>query len=68
MNNNTSVKLWNDLTETQAETINGGVIAYNAAFFSKLTDQNNGAIVAFSGNAIGGFNSAGVVVAQTNVA
>lgn len=68
MTNNTSVKLWNDLTETQAETINGGQVIGNFALFSKLTSQENGAIVAFSGNAGGIFNTAGVAVVQTNVA
>ncbi len=68
MTNNTSVKFWNDLTEAQSESINGGVVIGNFAAFSKLTSQNNGAIVAFSGNAVGIFNAGGVVVAQTNVA
>lgn len=68
MTNNTSVKFWNDLTETQSESINGGQIIGNLAFLSKLTSQNNGAIVAFSGNAVGVLNAGGVVVAQTNVA
>ena len=68
MINNTSIQLWNDLTEIQSESINGGVVIGNFAFLSKLTSQNNGAVVAFSGNAIGAFNAAGVVVGQTNVA
>ena len=68
MTNNTSVKFWNDLTETQSESINGGQVIGNFALFSKLTSQNNGAIVAFSGNAVGILNAGGVVVAQTNVA
>jgi len=68
MTNNTSVKFWNDLTETQSESINGGQIIGNFAFLSKLTSQNNGAIVAFSGNAVGVLNAGGVIVAQTNVA
>jgi hypothetical protein len=68
MTNNTSAKFWTELTETQTEAINGGVVIGNFAAFSKLTSQNNGAVVAFSGNAIGAFNAGGVVVAQTNVA
>jgi len=68
MTNNTSVKFSNDLTETQTESINGGQVIGNFAFFSKLTSQNNGAVVAFSGNAVGILNAGGVVVAQTNVA
>ncbi len=68
MTNNTSVKFWNDLTETQSESINGGQVIGNLAILSKLTSQNNGAIVAFSGNADGILNAGGVVVAQANVA
>lgn len=68
MTNNTSVQFWNDLTETQSEAINGGVVVGNFAFLSKLTSQNNGAIVAFSGNAVGVFNAGGVVVGQINAA
>ena len=68
MTNNTSVKFWNDLIETQSESINGGQVIRNFAFLSKLTSQNNGAVVAFSGNAVGILNAGGVVVAQTNVA
>ena len=68
MTNNISVKFWNDLTEVQSEAINGGVVIGNFALFSKLTSQNNGAIVAFSGNAVGILNTGGVIVSQTNVA
>jgi hypothetical protein len=68
MKSNNSQNLWAELTETQSETINGGYIAFNIAIASKLTDQNNGALVLASGNALGFANSAGVVVAQTNVA
>ncbi len=68
MTNNTSVKFWNDLTETQSESINGGVVIGNFAVLSKLTSQNNGAVVAFSGNAVGILNFGGVGVVQTNVA
>lgn len=63
-----SQNLWTELTETQTETINGGAIAFNTAFFSKLTYQNNGAIVIASGNAIGFGNTAGVAIIQTNIA
>jgi hypothetical protein len=42
MTNNTSVKLWNDLTETQAETINGG---FYSSYYSKKTYQSNAAAV-----------------------
>lgn len=68
MTNYTSIQLWNNLTEIQSESINGGQVIGNFAFLSKLTSQNNGAVVAFSGNAVGFLNSGGVVVAQTNVA
>ncbi len=68
MRSDNSQNLWIELTETQTETINGGVIAFNAAFFSKLTYQNNGAIVIASGNAIGIGNQAGVAIVQTNIA
>ena len=63
-----SQNLWTDLTEAQTETINGGLILGNIAFFSKLTYQNNGAIVIASGNAIGFGNTAGVAIVQTNIA
>jgi hypothetical protein len=68
MKSDNSQNLWIELTETQTETINGGEIAFNFAFASKLTDQNNGALVLASGNAIGFGNRAGVLVVQTNVA
>jgi len=64
----TTKKLWNEVTEAQAETINGGAVDFNNAFFSKLTDQSNAAAILASGNAIGNFNSAGVSSSQTNVA
>ena len=60
--------LWTELTETQTEAINGGVIAFNIAIASKLTYQDNGALVLASGNAIGFGNTAGVAIVQTNVA
>ena len=63
-----SQNLWTELTETQTETINGGVIAFNITIASKLTYQNNGAIVIASGNAIGLGNTAGVAIIQTNIA
>jgi hypothetical protein len=64
----TTVKLWNEVTDTQSEAINGGVVAFNNSFFSKLTDQANAAAVIASGNAIGNFNSAGASVTQSNQA
>ena len=63
-----SQNLWTELTETQTETIHGGVIAFNIAIASKLTYQNNGALVIASGNAIGFGNTAGVAIVQTNIA
>ena len=63
-----TVKLWNEVTEAQAEAINGGQVAFNSAFFSKLTDQSNVAAIINSGNAIGNFNRAGVTSIQTNIA
>ncbi len=63
-----SQNLWTELTETQTETINGGLIVGNIAIASKLTYQENGALVLASGNAIGFGNTAGVLVAQANVA
>jgi hypothetical protein len=68
MKSNNSQILWTDLTETQAETVNGGAVDFNSAFFSKLTDQTNAAAILASGNAIGAFNSAGVTSTQVNVA
>ena len=68
MKSDNSQYLWTELTETQTEAINGGVIAFNIAIASKLTYQENGALVIASGNAIGGGNRAGVLVVQTNVA
>jgi hypothetical protein len=64
----TTKKLWNEVTEAQAETINGGEIIGNFSFVSKLTDQTNAAAIIASGNAIGAFNSAGVTSTQVNVA
>jgi hypothetical protein len=66
--NNMTVKLWNEVTEAQAEAINGGAIIGNFAFVSKLTDQANTAAIIASGNASGSFNSAGVTSTQVNVA
>jgi hypothetical protein len=68
MKSNNSQTLWNDLTETQSEAVNGGAVAFNSAFFSKLTEQSNVALIANSGNAIGNFNRAGVSSTQVNVA
>ena len=61
-------QVWTELTETQAEAINGGLIIGNIAIASKLTYQDNGALVLASGNAIGFGNTAGVAIVQTNVA
>jgi hypothetical protein len=63
-----TVKLWNEVTEAQAEAINGGQVIGNFAFVSKLTDQSNAAAIIAAGNAIGNFNSAGVTSTQVNVA
>jgi hypothetical protein len=68
MKSNNSQSLWTNLTETQSETVNGGQVAFNSAFFSKLTDQSNAAAILASGNAIGSFNSGGVTSSQTNIA
>ena len=64
----TTKKLWNEVTEAQAETINGGAVDFNFAFASKLTDQANAAAIIASGNAIGAFNRGGVSSSQVNVA
>jgi hypothetical protein len=42
MTNNTSVKLWNDLTETQSETINGGFYSY---YYKKAYQSNAAAVI-----------------------
>jgi hypothetical protein len=63
-----TVKLWNEVTEAQAEAINGGQVIGNFAFVSKLTSQSNAAAIINAGNAIGNFNSAGVTSTQVNVA
>jgi hypothetical protein len=68
MKSDNSQQLWTELSETQTEAINGGLIAFNIAIASKLTYQENGALVLASGNAIGFGNRAGVFVVQTNVA
>jgi hypothetical protein len=68
MKSNNTKALWIDLTETQAETVNGGLILGNFASFSKLTDQENVAAILASGNAIGNFNSGGVTSSQRNQA
>lgn len=60
--------LWTELTETQTETINGGLIFGNIAIASKLTYQENGALVLNSGNAVFFGNRAGVLVGQANIA
>jgi hypothetical protein len=68
MKSNNSQSLWTELTETQSEAVNGGQVAFNSAFFSKLTEQSNAALIANSGNA--GFlgNLAGVSSTQINLA
>ena len=68
MKSNNSLTIWTELTETQSEAVNGGVVAFNIANFSKLTDQINAAAVINSGNALGNFNRAGASVTQSNVA
>jgi hypothetical protein len=68
MKSNNSQTLWTDLTETQAEAVNGGLVLGNIADFSKLTDQTNAAAIIASGNAIGAFNIAGVTSTQSNQA
>ncbi len=45
MKSNNSQTLWTNLTETQSEAVNGGQVAFNSAFFSKLTDQSNVAAI-----------------------
>ncbi len=65
--NNTQV-LWTELTETQSELVNGGAVLFNSAFFSKLTDQENTALIANSGNAGFFANRAGVSSTQVNAA
>ncbi len=65
--NNTQV-LWTELTETQSELVNGGAVDFNRAFFSKLTSQENTALILNSGNAIGLANRAGVSSTQVNIA
>ena len=61
-------QIWTELTEAQTEAINGGLIIANIAIASKLTYQDNGALVLASGNAIGFGNTAGVAIVQTNIA
>jgi len=68
MKSNNSQTLWTDLTKTQSEAVNGGLVLGNFADFSKLTDQTNAAAIVNSGNAIGAFNSAGVTSTQRNQA
>jgi len=68
MKSNNSQVLWTELNETQSEVVNGGAVAFNSAFFSKLTEQNNSALIDNSGNAIGNFNRAGVSSTQANFA
>jgi hypothetical protein len=63
-----SQTIWTELTETQSEAVNGGAVSFNSAFFSKLTEQDNAALIANSGNAIGNFNRAGVSSTQINIA
>jgi hypothetical protein len=65
--NNTQV-LWTELTEIQSELVNGGAVNFNSSFFSKLTSQENTALILNSGNAIGFANRAGVSSTQVNVA
>jgi hypothetical protein len=68
MKSNNSQTLWTDLTETQAEAVNGGLVLGNIADFSKLTDQSNVAAIIASGNALGFGNIAGVSSTQRNQA
>ena len=68
MKSNNTKALWTNLTETQAETVNGGAVLFNFASFSKLTDQANAAAILASGNAIGFGNSGGVSSSQVNIA
>ena len=68
MKSNNSQTLWTNLTETQSEAVNGGLVLGNFASFSKLTDQANAAAILASGNAIGAFNSGGVSSTQRNQA
>jgi hypothetical protein len=63
---NTTVVLWNEIDESQSESINGGLIIGNVALLSKLTDQSNNAFVFASGNAYGFVNSGGVAIGQVN--
>jgi hypothetical protein len=63
MNNNTSVELWNDLTETQAETINGGFYSY----YYKKTYQSNAAAVIVD-NSYSFYPSTNVSISQSNYA
>jgi hypothetical protein len=59
--------LWTELTETQSEVVNGGATEFNRAFFSEFVDQNNQALIANSGNALGFANRAGVSSTQVNI-
>jgi hypothetical protein len=68
MKSNNNLVLWTDLSDTQSETVNGGLVLGNFASFSKLTDQANAAAIIASGNAIGAFNRAGVTSNQRNQA
>jgi hypothetical protein len=65
---NNSQILWTELTEIQSEVVNGGAVDFNSAFFSKLTEQDNTALIANSGNALGFANRAGVSSTQVNIA
>ena len=68
MKSNNSQVLWTNLTETQSEVVNGGAVAFNIAIFSKLTEQDNAALIANSGNALGFANRGGVSSSQGNFA
>jgi hypothetical protein len=62
MTNNTSVKLWNDLTETQSETINGGYY-----YSYKKTYQSNAAAVIVD-NSYSSYPTTNVNINQSNYA
>jgi hypothetical protein len=68
MKSNHTQVLWTELTETQSELVNGGAVLFNSAFFSKLTSQENTALIANSGNAGSFANLAGVSSTQVNAA
>jgi hypothetical protein len=67
MKSHKSQTIWTELTETQSEVVNGGATAFNSAFFSEFVEQNNQALIANSGNALGFANRAGVSSTQVNI-